>query len=109
MLNNEEPINLMFRTSPQLLTTSSYDSIRRQNYGGIILLQRAPHLCTSGSYTQPPKYALSDHSQGSVSMQEIRVESIITRRIIHVCPAVQSKLHTRTDRKHQNTRICIKE
>lgn len=62
MLNNEEPINLMFRTSPQLLTTSSYDSIRRQNYGGIILLQRAPHLCTSGSYTQPPKYALSDHS-----------------------------------------------
>lgn len=89
MLNNEEPINLMFRTSPQLLTTSSYDSIRRQNYGEIILLQRAPHLCTSGSYTQPPKYALSDHSQGSVSMQEIRVESIITRRIIHVCPAVQ--------------------
>lgn len=54
MLNNEEPINLMFRTSPQLLTTSSYDSIRRQNYGEIILLQRAPHLCTSGSYTQPP-------------------------------------------------------
>lgn len=39
MLNNEEPINLMFRTSLQLLTMSSYDSICRQNYGGGIIFR----------------------------------------------------------------------
>lgn len=61
MLNNEEPIKLMFRTSPQLLTTSSYDSIRRQNYEEMILLQSDRHFSTSGPPTpehqgqdQPP-------------------------------------------------------
>lgn len=36
MLNNEEPINLMFRTSLQLLTMSSYDSICRGGPDGAI-------------------------------------------------------------------------
>ena len=45
----------MFRTSPQLLTTSSYDSIRRQNYEEIILLQSAPRFLHIWFLnTQPP-------------------------------------------------------
>lgn len=61
MLNNEEPINLMFRTSPQLLTKSSYDSIRRQNDGEVILLQSATHLAHLVLKTPTTKYDLFDH------------------------------------------------
>lgn len=37
MLNNEEPINLMLRTSLELLTMLSYDVVRSLNYEEIIL------------------------------------------------------------------------
>lgn len=48
MLNNEEPVNLMFRTSLELLMKPSYDWIQRRNYEEIITHQCARHQSTSG-------------------------------------------------------------
>lgn len=76
MLNNEEPINLMFRTSPQLLTTSGYDWIRRQNYEEIIsfgVLLIPAHLVLKHP---TPKYI---HRQPPSSEGEDRNERLATK------------------------------
>lgn len=44
MLNIEEPINLMLRTSLEVLTVPSYDAIRWLSYEEIILVWRASSL-----------------------------------------------------------------
>lgn len=76
MLNNEEPINLMFRTSLQLLTMSSYDSICR---GGQMVQYLIESIVFSADWIKSVNQSLNNYKHSMI----LYVQPCASSRLIH--------------------------